>query len=270
MKLLLTTCLLFLTIAAFSQEVERTTAKGMVKVPASTEKEGISIYNISSQRGTITNENGEFELAIAANDRLLVTALQFESRELAITEEDVLNKSLLIYLNPNVYKLGAAIVRSTDLMGYAQLDAKQIETSVYAPGWDLSYAALEFGYNFENDGQVGVTGNAAEEALNVNAVPQASVDMGILFRTLFPKKNKSDKEVIEDQRVATNALLDRYPQYYIANTFKIPEDRVNDFVFYTEENGLTPYLMRTENEIELLEFLLQRSLEYKKRLSNGG
>lgn len=269
MKSILAVCLLFFTIFSVAQEVERVSAKGKIKVPAKEEVEGISIYNISSQRGTVSDAKGEFTLEIAENDRLLVTALQFESRELIITKEDVIFKSLLIYLNPNVYKLGAAIVRTTDLLGYPELDAKNIETSVYAPGWDLSYAALEFGYNFENDDQTRVTGNAAEEALGVNAVPQASVDLVLLYNMLFPRKNKTDREVIEDKRVAANSLLDRYPQYYLAHTFKIPEEKVNDFVLYSEENGLNQNFMKPENEIELLEFLLQRSLEYKKRLVDG-
>ena len=269
MKSILSVCLLFFTVFSLAQEVERVSVKGKIKVPANEEIEGISIYNISSQKGTVTDEKGEFSLAIAENDRLLVTALQFESRELIITKEDVIFKSLLIYLNPNVYKLGAAIVRTTDLLGYPELDVKNIRTSVYAPGWDLSYTALEFGYNFENDGQSGVSGNAAEEALDVNTVPQASVDLMVLYNMIFPRKNKTEREVIEDKRAATSILLDRYPQYYLAHTFELPEEKVNDFVFYSEQNGLNQSMMQPENEIVLLEFLLKRSVEYKKLLANG-
>ncbi len=269
MKSILAVCLLFFTVFSMAQDIERVVVRGKIKVPANEEVEGISIYNVSSQRGTVTDAEGEFTLEIAENDRLLITALQFESRELIISKEDVVLQSLLIYLNPNVYKLGAAIVRTTDLLGYADLDAKNINTSVYAPGWDLSYAALEFGYNFENDDQTRVTGNAAEEALGVNAVPQARVDLAVLYNLLFPRKNKTKREIIEDKRVAANTLLDRYPQYYLAHTFDVPNEKVNDFVLYAEENGLTQKLMKPENEIELLEFLLQRSVEYKKRIANG-
>lgn len=270
MKHILLVCLLFISLSAIAQDVQRVVVDGKIKVPSGEDVEEISIYNISSEKGTVTNTEGEFQLAIADNDRLIITALQFKSLELIVTEEDVRSKTLLIYLNPNVYKLGAVIIRSTDLSGFAELDAKTVGYSVYVPGWDLSYEVLEFGYNFENDGQTRATGHAADEALNVNTVPVASVDVVEVVNLFFPKKKKTPKEIFESKKLAARILAERYTQDYFAQTFGLPQERVNDFVYYSEENGLTLSMMREENEIELMEFLLQRSLEYKKRISSGG
>ncbi|MCB0464912.1 MAG: hypothetical protein KDC78_04440, partial [Aequorivita sp.] len=72
-KLLL---LLFIVVspALFAQDIDRTKVSGKIHVPQGEDAEGISVYNISSQKGTITNADGSFEIEIAENDRLQITA----------------------------------------------------------------------------------------------------------------------------------------------------------------------------------------------------
>jgi hypothetical protein len=55
--------LLLLFVAApalFAQDIDRTKVSGKIHVPQGEDAEGISIYNISSQKGTITNADGTF------------------------------------------------------------------------------------------------------------------------------------------------------------------------------------------------------------------
>jgi len=267
MKRLLLILVYSIPILVMAQEVERVEVLGKITAPVGEDVEEISVYNISSQMGTVTNANGEFKLRVAENDHIQITALQFKSFKLVVNATDVTSKKLLVYLNPNVNELEEVTVRSTDLTGYAALDGKNIKTSVYVLKSDLSYAALEFGYNFENDGQTDVTGNAAEEALGVNQVPVASVDLVELFKLFFPKKKRSQQEIIALQRIPVQALLNRLGHDYIEKTFGIPSDKVNDFVYFAEDGGLTRSMLEVENEIELLAYLFRQSTAYKEQLA---
>jgi len=250
---------------SFAQEVPRIEVVGKITAPAAEDVEGISIYNISSQKGTVTNELGEFRLFVAELDYIQITALQFKSFKVVVSAADIYEKELRIYLNPSVNQLDPVLISRHNLTGYPELDAKNIKTSVYKQELDLSYAALEFGYNFENDGQSPISGNAAEDALNLNAVPQASVDVLKLVELFFPRKRKSPREITDSRKVTTNALLKRFEHDYFVLVFEIPEQRVNDFVFFAEENGLTSTMLRRENEMELMAYLFEQSEVYKNR-----
>ena len=269
MKPSLIILLLLFPLLTLAQQLERVEVLGNITAPAGEDVEEISVYNISSEKGTVSNAKGEFKLKVAEHDRIRITALQFQSFTIIITAEDISSRELLVYLNPNVNQLEEVTVRSTDLSGIAELDVKRIKTSVYNPDLDLSYVALEFGYNFENDGQIGVTGNAAEDALGNNSFSIANLDFIKLMELFFPRKNRSVSEVNDSNRFMPKVLLDRYGKDYIAEKFDIPYEKINEFVYFTEENGLIASLLSAENEILLLEFLLVQSEVYKKLLATG-
>ena len=252
---------------ATAQQVERVEVSGRITAPVGEDVDEISVYNISSEKGTVSNTKGEFRLKVARNDHIQITALQFQSFTLVVNSEDIRTRQLMVYLNPNVDQLEEVTVRSTDLTGIAEIDVKKIKTSVFIPEWDLSYAALEYGYNFARDGQMQLDGNAAEDALGHNNVPMARVDIRKLVALFFPKKKRSIRQIVDSKQSNINALSERYGHDYLRSIFDIPSAKVNDFVYFAEENGLTLYLMKPENEIELLEYLFEQSKRYKKQLA---
>lgn len=236
--------------------------------PTGEDVEGISIYNISSQGGTITDETGSFILKVAEFDHIQITALQFKSFKVVVTIADIESKELRVYLNPNVNQLDPVTISRHNLTGYLDLDAQSIKTSVFTQELDLSYTTLEFKYEFENDGRSPVTGNAAEEAIGVNSVPVASVDVIELVKLFFPNKKQTTYQIVNLRKDLANAILKRYDHDFMIKTFGIPYDKVNDFVYFTEENGLLASMLTPANEFELLAYLFEQSETYKKRLAS--
>ena len=268
MKLKLAISLFFFQTLLFAQQIERVEVSGKITAPQGEDVEGISVYNISSQKGTVTDLTGAFTLKVAEFDHVQITALQFKSFKVVVTATDIDLKELRVYLNPNVNQLDPVTISQHNLSGYLDIDAKNIKTSVFTQELDLSYETMEFKYNFENDGQSPVTGNAAEKAIGVNSVPVASVDVIKLIQLFLPKRKRSVQELVNLRRDLANVLLERYTHDYFVETFGIPYNQVNDFVFFTEENGLTASMLKPANEIELLAYLFEQSETYKKRLAD--
>ena len=260
--------MLFVTASLCAQGVERVVIQGQITAPTGEDVEGINIYNVSDQKGTITDKEGKFELAVAKNDRIQVTALQFQSFTVIVDDGVMEVRKLTVYMNPAVNQLEEVIVRPYDLLGNVTADVKRIQTSVISPDWDLSYETLEFDYEFAPDALTGVRGNAAEEAL-VYSNLRAGADVVGLVGLLFPKKKKTEKQVVTDKDVITTALRQRYSNAYITETFGIPSDKVNDFIYYTEEEGIDSNLLKDANEIQLLEFLREQSVKYKLQLDKN-
>ena len=267
-KLLL---LLFIIVSStlLAQDIERTKVAGKIHVPNDDDAEGINVYNVSSQKGTITNADGSFEIEIAENDRLQITALQYQSFTVIVDKGIVERKRINIFMNPSVNQLEEVVVRPYDLSGNINVDVKKIHTYAVNKDWDLGYENLEYGYHFEQDLQTKIAGNAAEEALHANNLTNGANILGLLAGAVslfLPKKDKtSPAEKLETGNSLNNNLQQRFSKNFITSTFEIPEDKAVDFLYFAQENGLEQRLLKPQNEMELMEFLLKKSKEYKAR-----
>ncbi|QIE60464.1 hypothetical protein G5B37_13090 [Rasiella rasia] len=264
MKLLITSFLILFSLVCFSQQVERVSVRGEVSVPKGEEKDQISIYNESSRRGTVTDDQGKFELEVAAQDRILITALQFQSYTVVVTESVIENKLMKIYLNPYVNKLDVVILRNQNLTGDLEYDAKNTEV-IAVPNVELSFDADA---DFAPDRFSRVEGNAAQEALGYgtlqNGVNFVSI-IGVLAKALFPKKKSEPYKPQLKETEMVKLLQDKYSAAYYSETFSIPLDRVDDFIYFAGENAITTNMLKPENEVELLETLFIQSELYKAR-----
>lgn len=263
--------LLFIVAAPvlFAQDIDRAKVSGKIHVPQGDDAEGISVYNISSQKGTITNADGTFEIDLAENDRLQVTALQYQSFTIVVDKGIVNRKVMNIFLNPAVNQLEEVVVRPYDLTGNINVDVKKIPTYNVTKDWDFSYYNLEYGYQFEQDDKSAISGNAAEEALHSTSLKDGANVLAILggvAQLLFPNGKKiSIVEQQESQSLLSNNIQQRFSKDFIAANFGIPEDKAVDFLFFAQENGLDQDLLKPENEMQLMEFLFKKSKEYKER-----
>lgn len=265
------------SITVFSQEIERIKISGKISAPKGDDVEGINIYNKSSQKGTITSAIGEFEISVAENDRVFISAMQFQ-RFTVIIDEGIINaKSMHIMLNQVVNQLDEVLVRPYDLSGNIEADVKRINISSVNNEWDLSYETLEFEYEFSADAQTSIKKNKAEEAYH-NGQEQYGGNLiglaGLLVSAFVPinksknkSKTRSKREVISEVDMVTNAVQHRFGVAYITENFDIPEEKVNEFIYFVEDNGIDKELLRPENELLLIDFLSEQSGAFLKQIN---
>jgi len=263
-KKLLLFLLLIISFTAFSQEITRFKINGKITASKGEDVEGINIYNKSSQKGTITSKNGDFELMVAENDRVFISAMQFQRFSVIIDEGIIENKKMYIYLNPVVNQLDEVIIRPFDISGNIVADVKRVNVISVNNGWDLSYENLEYGYQFSEDVQTSIKGNKAEEAY-FNGPVQSGGDILGLAKLFFPNKKKSKRQIISEKELNTDAVQKRFGNAYLSKTFNIPEEKVNEFIYFVEENGIDKELLRYENELLLIEYLKSQSKIYLKQ-----
>ncbi len=267
-KLLLLVCIL-ISPMLLAQDIDRTMVKGKIHVPSGEDSEGISVYNISSQKGTITEADGSFNIEVAENDRVQIFALQYQTFTVVVDKGIVEKKQMNIVMNPAINQLDEVVVRPYDLSGNIRADVKKIPTYYASEDWDLSYKALEYGYGFERDPQSAIEGNAAEEALNSHYLKHG-VDviaiLGGVSRLLFPKGKKiSLVEKSQANQLVSNNMQQRFSRVFIEDNFNIPEEKAVDFLYFAQEHGLDQDLLKPENEMRLMQFLKEKSKEYKER-----
>lgn len=272
MQKLLLFILLFSPFSVFSQQIERVMVAGNITAPPGEDLGAISIYNVSSQKGTITNEIGEFNLEVGVNDRVLFSALQFQKFTVIVDEGIVDSKVMKIYVNPAVFQLDEVIVRPHDLTGNIVVDAARINTSDPLPAFNLSWEDLEYGFEFSDDKSSGVENSALDKTSKMATEHIGTINLlgfvNLLGETLFRNRDRSQKKSSLEQMQRGDAtfvaLNQRFPKTYFTELLLIPEERIENFIYFIIENGFTAELLKENNELKLMDFLEKQSKIYLK------
>ena len=260
--------LVLLPFTLLAQDIERTLVTGVVSAPKGDDIEGINIYNSTTQKGTVTDKEGEFQLQVGINDRVLVTALQFQSFTIIVDKGVIESETMNIYLNPAVNQLEEVIVRPYDLSGNIVADVNRVKTYTINPTMDLSYEALNFKYNFSADALTKVDGNAAEQAINSEGMKNG-LNIKNILKLIFKGKEKQTTEAyVKNSIQLSTALRQRFSNAYIFETFNISENKADDFLHFVEDSGLTTDLLQSHNELKLLEYMFRQSQLYKEQREN--
>ena len=123
----------------FSQNKNRTEIVGTIIVDRN-DKEGVTVFNSSSGKGTITDEDGKFTIEVALNDRIEFSALQFEDFAVVITQQIIDFKEITVFLIEQINKLDEVLILPYNLTGNLSFDTKNIE--LMNPNLDALYFGL--------------------------------------------------------------------------------------------------------------------------------
>lgn len=269
MKLhLLSIFFLTVSILSFSQDIKRIEISGKIVVN-SDDLENVTIFNTSSNKGTLTDENGKFNIKVALNDILEVRALQFQNFTVTIDKNIINSKRATIFLVEKVNKLPEVVILPYDLTGNLMVDMESVRT--FNPDLDAIYFGIGdiSSYEFPPDEKSEVENIAARGPGNdIRYQFDAIAVVGLLLKPLFKSdKDKNKNKVDQVANIPTNGLRDYYSAHYLSENFKIPEDKIDEFVNYVEANGLDYSLMKKGKEMEFLEFLSQKSKDFLKAQS---
>lgn len=248
----------FLSFVANSQSIHRVEVKGVI-LSNTNDVEAVTVYNKSSNKGTITNVKGEFTIKVAKNDIIEISALQFQILNITIDAEVIKSKQLKIQLVDQVNRLDAVMLTS-GLIGILGEDIANVKT-VKPIVLDMGNMDVDFEYNdikaFDQE--------VVQDHLTSIITPDArkyTPDLLKIFKLFTKSKvNQSLKKdlFVDKQEVKRNDLLDVYTHDYIEETFNISSDNIEAFIAYVETNGIKQEFFKPENEVQLIEYLFKHS-----------
>ena len=265
-KLLLLISFLVCSPILLAQEIERVSVSGKIVVK-NNDLEGVTVYNTSSEKGTITDFEGNFKIEVGLNDRIEISALQFKKFVVVIDEGIVEQKRMTIFMVEEVNKLPEVVVTPYDLSGNILVDINRVKTLNLPFGEDQFDLELN-PVNLTPDNKTKVYNEFVRGAGGKADMLGGDVLglVGLLLKPLFKKnKKKTDIEKYNERnnvaKQNTDALDLRlmYTNEYMKGVFGIPENKVNEFIVYVEDNGLDYNLLKKGREMEFIDFLVQQS-----------
>lgn len=252
-------CFLFLLpLVGLSQEIQRITIEGKVVVPQGEDPEGITVFNQTSEKGTITNSLGEFQVEVRVNDSLRFSALQFQKFTVVIDQGVVENRELQVLIRESVTALPEVVVLPHDLTGNVEVDVARIV--VEDPDLPRYSAAEleEMDLNLEPDA---LTGPGRNEAL---AASKTRLIHGLNFVNIFKVLvDATEKEEEMSKREVDRHIRRLYKDEFFRENLNISRDKINDFIYYVSDQGLPAEMLQEGNELDLIEYLVAKSEQYK-------
>ncbi|TDU42828.1 carboxypeptidase-like protein [Gelidibacter sediminis] len=244
-----------------AQTIKRIEISGKIVVENS-DLENITVYNSSSKKGTLTDENGMFTLNVALNDIIEVRALLFQDFTVTIDEKIIKTRSMTVFLVEKVNKLDEVIILPYDLTGNLLVDIESVRT--FNPDLDAIYFGLANmnDYEFPDDYKSKVvniampgTGNNIQYGFDVIGI------VDLFLRPIFKSKKNNDREDVL-KATSYDDFTDHYSTKFLVENFNIPEHKVEAFIRYVEDEGVDYSLLNSGKEFQFLEFISQKSKEF--------
>ncbi len=256
--------LCFVSSFTFAQNIERVEVNGRIIVNRN-DVEGVTVYNASSNKGTITDKEGNFRINVTLNDRIEISALQFKDFEISINSEIIDSKSMTVFLIEEVNKLPEIIILPYGLSGDLSTDVDNTK----ATNPDLN--ALYFGLDnldkidFTDDYLSGIRNTAMTDNRLYYSADVVKI-VGLLFKPIFNSKKKKRNTL---KTIATNEdIINKYPTEYLMQRLNIPKQQIMEFIYFVEDSGLENELLENGRELEFLDYLIKKSKQFQS-IKNG-
>ncbi|MCF4102405.1 hypothetical protein L1I30_12070 [Gillisia sp. M10.2A] len=260
--------LIFLGAYCYGQTAGRTQISGTIQVPVGENPGGVSVYNLNSLMGAISDAQGSFTLAMAVNDSIEVSAIQFEKFTVIIDESVIDSGEINIYVKEIINKLPEVVVSPYDLSGNINTDISRLQ--VVRETVSMTGAEAQNIY-FESETNVDTQSPPKNKALEFS---QTRLVNGLNFVNIFKallltSKQEQVKEPYASGRNLNTdtALRELYKDEFFQENLGLPVNEINDFIFYADNNGLSEQMLRKGNELDLIEFLIDQAKRYKKQRS---
>ncbi|MEJ4089474.1 carboxypeptidase-like regulatory domain-containing protein [Galbibacter orientalis] len=237
-KQLLILLLILSPIFIFSQDVESVLLRGKV-LYRNTSVPNENVINITTERATITNDAGEFEIKVKEGDKLAFTAMNYELKTVEITKEILNNNRLVVEVNEKVTELDQVIITPEDRQAYIELKNEEFKQVDYTT--DKSSAVTNYAIPVSQRGMVN----------------------GLNFVNIYKALFKSNKEQGEEKVILPSQVLRQvYDDEFFVADLKIPQDQIDEFLFYVDDKLPSQTLMKRSHEFELIDFLVDQSKDF--------
>lgn len=252
--------------SAFAQIGDRILISGTIEVPLGDDPQGIDILNLNSNKFTVTNSLGEYRIAVAVNDSLRISTLQFQEFTIIVNQGVIDSKTLNIYVSEMVSRLPEIVVTPYYLSGNIRVDLNRLKTVKLPSGLTAGERQnLDFGPESRPNLEFPPynTAMAMSKTRLVNGINFVNIFKEILISNKeFGVKDPFRKTMPADIDVKVRNI---YQDDFFRENLDIELEYITDFIYYADENGLSEHMLKKGNELDLIEFLVDQSKKYKKQ-----
>lgn len=238
-----------LGLVGFAQEKD--VLRGKIVTDTLQPNQAINIINLTKGLGAINDEVGYFQIKAEEGDTIVFSSVQHYQKAHIVTKKDLKKANLAIQLVTKVNELDEVTVSQYDLSGEAKEDIKKIET--FEDNLPMFNAKVLDETPFVKEmGAKTVRNTTVDHRKNATAFN--FIAAGRMIASLF-KKNEKKKE----KNARVRKITDFYQATFIVEELEIPATELYNFLDYINEQAETKKILKTGDELRILEHLIQQS-----------
>jgi len=241
--------IVFISFSAKAQEIDIEVIKGKVLNAANDlPLKDVNIVNLNQVKGTVSGEEGSFELKAAVNDTLYFSYLGFKSIQVRITNDWTKYGDVKVKMTEIGIALEEVTITPLKLTGYLEIDAKNI------PIYDNSrYSISGLGYGYEvGDSQPGAFAKTLAAISN---------PADLLYNTFGkkPRQMKKLRKMKEDDEIR-NLLQEKFNRETLVALLQISRIDIDEILRKCNYSG---QFIKTANDLQILDAISGCYEEYK-------
>ena len=227
-----------------------------------------NIINLKTNKGTFSNDFGDYKIIVSVGDTLQFTSVQHKTVYRIINDFVYRSEVLDVFLTNSTYELDEVVLKTNDLDGFLSLDLKKTPEDKRAEAlkktMDFSNVNMKAVYNGDYIDQrvrppmnnVDPTAMFAGAGGGVSIPVKFSERLWALrrdldFKTNFPKK-----------------ILSEFGEPFFENDLGIPPEKYYNFLEYCNTLGIED-LYRQNRKMEMILILKRESITYLKITENS-
>lgn len=245
----------FIVVLAYNLQAQTKELNG--QLIANGELDGLHIQNKTAAKFTISNEDGSFVIPAKASDTLVISGIQYQTKEFVITQLIVELGEFKVSLTENISELNEVVV-GTILTGSLESDISNSDAETEINFYDLGIPGYKGKPLTQNERKLHDAdgGGPIYTGLGVNVHKLLNRVSG---------RTKKLKNIVElDNR---DACIKRLREDYSSILFEKDSLTINlrsEYFLYCQEDEDFLNLCNAKNELKLLEFLQAKLLAYQE------
>ncbi len=208
----------------------------------------VNIINLNRVKGTVSNEDGFFEIEVGVNDTLHFTLLGFRSLRVRVTNDWLKTRETTIYLTEKAIALEEVVVQPYKLTGYLEIDSKLIPLR---ENYRYSISGLSQGYE-AGEYSPGAFGRVLGSIFN-------PADMLYNFFGKRPRELKKLRQLRKDDTVR-NLLESKYDRETISLLLGIDKNEIAEIL---QRCNYSDSFVQAANDLQIMDAISECYEEYK-------
>ena len=204
----------------------------------------MTVVNNTDQTNTITDQDGEFEIDVAVGDEVIFSSLEFRIRSVIITEEIIKKNRLVVTVNENINELKEVVVTSEDIEKF--LDLKEDEFK---------------GFDYERDKSSRINNRLTDDRLVTNGID--FVNIARLIGKAFSGKTNEEQMKMKPSEILPYV----FDSVFFEEDLNLKTDQVVGYLEYIDSQMKSSELLKQSKQFELIDYLINKSRDYKEVLS---
>jgi hypothetical protein len=221
------------------------------KVTASSDIDRIHIINKTANTFTITNDDGEFKISASLNDSILISAIQYKPVTILVTSELMRSKFISLNLTDKITELDEVVVGKIltgDLLS------------------DIENSEVKRELNFYDLGIPGYTGKQktqSERRLHEATTGGGLVPLNPILNWISGRTKELKEQIAQEHSDhAMREVMSDFSEI-LFEIDHLDESKRVEFFYYISDDSNFLSLSKTNNDLQMLEFLKQKLKVFK-------